>query len=308
MAVLGGTDVEKIFDALSGELVHTIDGPTTGAVYFAQDDKTLLCDDAEWDVASGKKVRPLQSEQLLRLLPPEDKIGWGTWSADGRYFIGPDAGSKVWDAATGKVVFRLPEEIGGTNSWDFSSDGKSLAMATYQGPLRIWELATVRATSVYPSLETLSDVKWSPDGKHLIVGRPNFTRGSILFETKTWQGIQGCKVGINPTVVWSRDGRAFAGYAEGDNGVGFWDVASAVNGKPQQVLQGTAECTIISLSPDGKWAALASGKDKTVGIWSVATGKKARNLEGAIGNVISCSPGRRTVPFLPQGRTARSIW
>ena len=167
---VGGWPKGKVFDVASGNLSYTIDG--SGDPFFPKDGKTICYGNGVWDIASGKRLRPLQSERLLRLLPADDKIPSCimNWSPNG--YLVADHGydrCKVWDATTGKVVSRLPEGVGGRNAWDFSPDGKSLAMAMFQGPLRIWDLASGRAKVVFANVEQAFEVKWSPDGKNLLV-------------------------------------------------------------------------------------------------------------------------------------------
>ena len=120
---------EKLFNVASGNIVQTIEGPgDAGRVFFGTDGRTILCGGNEWNIADGRLIRALQSERLLRLLPPEDKMTRAnSWSIDGRYvamgFEGVSSTLKVWDTETGKVVFQLPDGMRGLTSWDFSPTG-----------------------------------------------------------------------------------------------------------------------------------------------------------------------------------------
>ena len=280
----------EFFDRAGGKPVHVIDGPPGGVPCFTKEDKTILWGTSEWNVADGKEVRPLQSERLLRLIPTEEKIsGWAvsSWSADGRLFVTRQGGQgwNVYDAVTGKVVSCGPWSDEGDGFWDLSPDGRSLAQVSTgwyaaERALRIWDVPTARATVVCDSIPNPQAIKWSPDGKHLIVGCNS--NKSYLFNSKSWQS-QSCDIGgfssgggwLPP--VWSLDGKTLAGQCGEGDSVQVWNVESGTGGR---VLKGTPKyCASASLSPDGKWLALVSDEHKAVEIWDVTTGKKGHTLE-----------------------------
>ena len=85
----------------------------------------------------------------------------------GRY-AGPDRGYvKVWDAATGRQLFRIPGPIWGVNDLAISPDGKRLALAGSE-VVELWDLHSRTKQS-----ELRGHTRWvfcleiSPDGKRL---------------------------------------------------------------------------------------------------------------------------------------------
>ena len=114
---------------------------------------------------------------------------------------------------TGRVVFRMLEGAGDRLSWDFSSDGKTLTMATFGGPLRIWDLPSARAQVAYGNVRQAIAVKWSPDGKFLLVGESGTP--SFLLETDSWKRLRdyfGMEVHDPWTLYWSLDSASIAGW------------------------------------------------------------------------------------------------
>jgi len=102
-------------------------------VVFSPDGARLaLCDVAGTvrvlDVASGKETRLGPTENATRL----------AFSPDGRRLITSGGPGMVWDAATGKLVFRVPGDP--IDVARISADGRTLAALSYEAIVSFWEL------------------------------------------------------------------------------------------------------------------------------------------------------------------------
>jgi WD40 repeat protein len=132
---------KEVLDAATGRRRFTLVGPTMSVsqVAFSPDGKTLA--GASWDqtctlwsVATGQKVRTLQTPLLL------DSVAF---SPDGRRLATGDGDGTVrlWDAASGRETLTLRGLVGDTRV-AFSPDGRRLAARDLKGTVRVWEAAS----------------------------------------------------------------------------------------------------------------------------------------------------------------------
>ena len=157
----------------------------------------------------------------------------------------------LWDSATGKRIrsFMKPSDLRRKHmtgvflsSLAFSPDGKTLALATSDGMIRLWDPAAGKQIRRFKGLEEPTALTFAPDGK---------TLAAAVAHTG------GLPPG--PTVV-------------------LWDVAS---GKELRQFDAHHRADSMAFSPDGKFVAAAGYPEKAVIVWEVATGKEFRRLTGA---------------------------
>ena len=178
----------------------------------------------------------------------------------------------------------------------FSPDGKTLASASRDRTVRLWDTASGKLRRTLSGhTGRVESVAFSPDGKTLA------SAGSDR-EIKLWDVATGKELrtlaGHSDSVMsvaFSPDGKALASGAE-DRQIKLWDIGS---GKQQRTLTGHGYgVESVAFSPDGK--TLASGsQDATIKLWDVGTGKLKSTLSGHAG-WLTC------VTFSPDGRTLAS--
>ncbi|BAZ21720.1 WD-repeat protein [Kalymmatonema gypsitolerans NIES-4073] len=178
----------------------------------------------------------------------------------------------------------------------FSPDGKTVASASYDGTVKLWNATTEREIKTltghrYP----VTSVIFSPDGKTVASASHNGT-------VKLWDATTGTVINTltgHTSIVWSvifsPDGKTVAS-ASYDKTVKLWD---ATNGREIKTFTGHRyPVTSVKFSPDGKTVASAS-HNGTVKLWDATTGTVINTLTGHTSIVWS-------VIFSPDGKTVAS--
>jgi len=237
----------KIWDAVSGREIRTLEGHTSTvcSVAYSPDGKYLASGSWDktiriWDMVSGKNIRTLYEHS--------GTVCSVAYSPDGKYLASGSGDNtiRIWDIADFfKIVYAsginirinmrtLQGHFGYVNSVAYSPDGKYLASGSYDNTIRIWDTVS----------------------------------GKII------QTLKGHTFNVN-SVIYSPDGKNLAS-GSWDKTIKIWDAAS---GRNIQTLEGhTSNVNSVAYSPDGKY--LASGsKDTTIEIWDAASGKSIRILE-----------------------------
>lgn len=208
------------------------------------------------------------------------------FGADGLLAAASDPGIvRFWDgrsgAARGGQV--RAEHHAGVSSIAFTHDGRTLAVASWDGRVRLWNGTTRRplAASFTAATDPVHDLAFAP-GDHTLamadgdgtvgvwpIGRPRFPQ--------TLAGDRGPVA----DVAYSPDGALLASTAA-DGGVRLW---SAADGRQVGALGGAQLMTSVDFSSDGRL--LAAGTWKWARLWDVAR--------------------RRLVASLPVGRDADAL-
>jgi len=176
-----------------------------------------------WDLKTGvaqPPVMPTDNAELARLwfpdLPADQAQAHAQAvrsSPDGSFLIVPRRGEKTLIlpgndptvfGAKGKVLARFDDEIWLDSELAVSSDGGTLAVATYDKPVRLVDLSTGKVTRElgHPDVKNPA---WSPDGKTLAVwkGREQV----LLLDARSGQVKRTLEVAWGRDAAWSPDGR-----------------------------------------------------------------------------------------------------
>ncbi|WP_019503871.1 AAA-like domain-containing protein [Pleurocapsa sp. PCC 7319] len=203
-------------------------------------------------------------------------------------------------------LLRGHESKSSIKSISYSPDGKTIASASADKTIRIWDVTTGNILQVLNGHDrSVTSISYSPDGKTIASASADktiriwdVTTGNIL------QVLTGHENSIN-NVTYSPDGKTITS-ASTDKTIRIWDVAT---GQELQTLSGhTRYVNDLSYSPDGKTIATASA-DKTIRIWNVTTGNTLQILTGHEDSVESViySPDGKQISSASSDKTIR-IW
>ena len=186
------------------------------------------------------------------------------------------------------------------NSVSFSPDGQTLASASDDETIRLWDVSTGELfRTLTGHTVRVSSVSFSPDGQTLASGsRDRTIRLWDVSTGETLRTLTGHTREVN-SISFSPDGQTLAS-GSSDETIRLWDVST---GDVVRTLTGhTSWVRSVSFSPDGRTLASAS-PDEAIRLWDVSTGETLRTLTGHTWGVRS---GVRSVSFSPDGQTLAS--
>ncbi len=289
MAALGGQNGlavrSRIIEEPTTEIVSVAWSPDGEGLAIGSEDGSIRL----WNLLKCRRIATLDAKSE-EILPNIRTLAWSPDSktlASGSY----DRSVRLWNVATGTCVATLDARSDWVSSVAWSPDGNTL-ISVADGVVQLWDVNAKKEKAVLDIADDyIGCVSWSPDGKVFATGA---TSGTITIWTadadrpvSSWSAETGEPV---LSVGFSPNGDTLA---SGDGcRVVLWDVS---RGLRLRNLDGHScefvyyahggyggmyipAVTSVIFSPDGSTLASAS-QDKTLRLWSVATGKCIRAID-----------------------------
>jgi WD40 repeat protein len=286
-----------LWDVETGRELHCHPGHPGPAsrIAFSPDGKALVSRSDEektlrfWETDTGRPIRVLSSDI------PEKRAdaGWGcaiAYSPDGRSIALGDLSGivRIWDTREGKQVRRLEIDVAcrAINAVSFSPDGRTLAVSgarakyhttQWPGCITVFDLATGDSVLKQPLPCTPRSCVFSADNRLLAIADED-NRFWLWDLSRNRAGLVLENRGHLFHPAFSPDGRFVTTTTSADSGaenewiLHLWELATG-----REALRLGIDDWKVCLLSNGL---LAAGSDKTIRLWSLATGKPVAHFRG----------------------------
>lgn len=171
LAIAIDTNSVTIENLKTGKQVSFDTDKDQPSLAFSPDDRWLVTGgygtEADlWDVATGKKIRSFEGDEIGGLTP--------VFSPDGKILVVGNRNSytRLFEASTGKLLRVLPKKM--TCEICFNPAGTTLAIACVDGSIGLWDVKTGKLIREQKTeAEHLFRVDWSPNGELLVTAGSN---------------------------------------------------------------------------------------------------------------------------------------
>jgi WD40 repeat protein/transcriptional regulator with XRE-family HTH domain len=268
LASAGDGDAVRLWDVTTGtqrNVLH-VHATAVSAVAFSHDGKLLASTDVAhhsrvrlWDLATGTQRAVLRDAGAgpAVAFSPDDK----TLACTSQDSV------RLWDLASRtKLAVLQGNLVGLVRAIAFSSDGRTLTAASFDGTISLWDPAIRRQRAALLGHHAVArTLAFSPDGK-LLASADDDGNTMRVWDSATRKQLAVLHARAD-VVAFSRDGKMLASRGR-DGTIRLWNAAT---GKQLAALPGQQSGhPALAFSPDGKMLA-STDNNSTVTLWNLTT-------------------------------------
>ena len=284
--VSGSTDNSiKIWNALSGELINTLNGHdgSVWSVAFSPAGDRIVSGSTDnsikiWNALSGELINTLNghdgSVYSIAYSPAGDRIVSGS----------ADNSIKIWNALSGELINTLNRHTNSVRSIAYSPAGDRIVSGSFDNSIKIWNAQSGELINTLNGhTNSVYSIAYSPAGDRIV-------SGSADNSIKIWNALSGELIntlnghdGSVRSIAYSPAGdRIVSGSL--DNSIKIWN---ALSGELINTLNGhDGSVWSIAYSPAGD--RIVSGSvDNSIKIWNALSGELINTLNGHDDSVLS---------------------
>jgi WD40 repeat protein len=308
LATAAADNTIKLWDLSTGQPARSLAGHTAAvtALHFSPDGTKLFSGSADksirvWQMADGAPVGRIDTPQPVQALAV---LGAGERLASG----GGDNTIRIWTTPTA-AARSLAGLTGAATAMALSPDKKLLAVATAEGPIQVFDLASGQiAKTLAGHAGAVTGLRFQANGARLVSGGADKTlRVWDVASGQPLAKIEGFTTSVDSAALHPSGNQAASGTLDGQIATWKLDV-------PAPRAMGAADeapATVAAVSRDGKWlatAGLAGGKPAIL-VRDAASGAIAKTLVGheAAVTAVAFSNDATKLVSGSQDKTAR-IW
>jgi len=289
MAVFCQTDGWRVWDLAGRKLVaHLADPASLQGITFFPDGRRFAYIRKEREVAI-RGFAPDGPEIALRGHASPVRSILPAGGAERLATISEDDETRIWNSATGELLFVIPGDGRRIGMAEISPDGQLLAIQDRsKGKLRIAEIDSGKTLSEFDCPEnTVTQIRFAPNGERLVVAGAYPSIRVSFRDVRTGRLVASTEGHENAivAVVFNADGSLVASCSR-DQNVCLW---STETGALVKTLKGHSGGVLdAAFSADGRLL-ITFGEDQTIRLWSVSTGDELAVLRGHTSDVLAAA-------------------
>jgi WD40 repeat protein len=256
----------KIWDGMTGELLHTLDGHSGKLVSISwnHDSSRIASGSSDGTITIWDAVT---CTLLMTLKCDPSQINSLSWNHDSSQLASASDNGKlrIWDAITGELFLKLSGHCPAkTRSVSWNQDGSKLLSGSDDNTMKIWNALDGKLLKTLDVKAHVISASWNHDNTRIVSGSGLHNNGKL----QIWDGVTGellkTLIGHSNWVhsaIWNHDGSKILSGSKDDT-IQVWDAGSG------ELEETVAEMNNLSVAWNQDGSRIASGSlDKIIRVW-----------------------------------------